>query len=380
MAEQQIKKRLWHIYYGTRGTAGAYLDDLQRTCLAAGLYSSAFASVRYRFGTDKVHRFFFPLTEWTERRNRLILAIRYLELLAGYSLLALAALFARPIVNLCLIDDTRLTYRFFRVLKGFGLKVCVTCHDVLSHHRGLTARRIRVYRDADRLIVHSTYAHEVLAGLVGEDSRGKIRRFPFPSAPVQKILRPDRLREAKKNLARLAPDKRPYFLFIGIVRESKGLATLLSAWEQSRAKEKNRLVIAGKWTGPAQRFKEQAQGLADCLVIDRYLGDEEFISLIEDSRFVVLPYLEYSHSAVLFACGWARATVITSDVGLFSDILPAYDLSFPAGQAEALARVLERAAAMTDTQVSACRDILASRVRQTDASLIGEVSQAFLEV
>jgi glycosyltransferase involved in cell wall biosynthesis len=380
MAEQQIKPRLWHIYYGTRGTAGAYLDDLQRACLVAGCRSSAFASARYRFGTDRVHRFFFPLTEWTERRNRPIQALRYLELLAGYGLLAILALFTRPIVNLSLIDDTRLTYWFFRGLKGLGLKVCVTCHDVLSHHRGLTARRTRIYRSADRLIVHSTYAHGILSGLVGEAGRGKIRQFPFPSAPVQKILRPDRLRRAKQNLARLIPDKRPYFLFIGIVRESKGIASLLSAWDQGRAKEKSRLVIAGKWAGPAIRFQERARGLAGCLVIDRYLGDEEFISLIEESRFVVLPYLEYSHSAVLFACGWARAAVIISNAGLFSDILPAYELSFPAGQADELARVLERAAGMTGAQVSACRDILASRVRQAEASLAGEVAPAFCEV
>ena len=69
----------------------------------------------------------------------------------------------------------------------------------------------------------------------------------------------------------------------------------------SNAKSKIKLVIAGKWSTQAVDLKEKVRALPNCVSIDRYLDDEEFIHLIKKAKIVILPYKKYAHSAVLYA-------------------------------------------------------------------------------
>lgn len=373
------KKKIWHIYYGTRGTAGAYVDRLQKAALNAGFDSSAFVSAKYRFKTRKVHKFFFPITDHTEKRNLFIKALRYIELAGGYFVLSWAAVILRPVVDLNLIDDLNLTYYFFRALKLFKVKTCITCHDVLSHHKGLTRKRSLMFDRADKLFVHSSYAYHVLSGIVGEKKSSKIITFPFPSSPYEDILSPDKMARAGKNFEQLIGKNRDYFLFIGIVRKSKGIETLIRAWETAIPKSRGTLVVAGKWSSQAVHLKDEVRALPDCIVIDRYLEDEEFIYLIKNAKFVVLPYKDYAHSAVLYACAWNRGAVISSDIELFTDILPDYPLTFPRGSSEELAALIDQAAVLTEGKIDHYRDMLANRVKELNVDLEKEIKKAYAE-
>ncbi len=374
------QRRIWSVYYGTRGTAGSYIDSLQKASLKAGIHSLAFVSARYRFGTKKVVKIFFPLTDHTEKRNLFIKALRYFELALGYGFLSCGAALFRPAVNLNLIDDLALTHYFFLFLKFIGLKVFVTCHDVLSYHKGMTRKRQKMYEKADKLIVHSIYAFEVLSGILGEKHREKIIKFPFPFSSFEEILSPSRMLAAKKKLAQLVGQNNRYFLFIGIVRESKGIDTLLEAWALAKAGSRYRLIIAGKWTAQANHLKKKAEELPNCLLIDRYLNDEEFVFLIRNSRFVILPYKDYSHSAVLYASAWNGGAVIISDIDLFVDILPGYELIFSQGDSEKLAGLIDRTANFTDQNLEHYKKILLASVQRESLFLEKEIKKAFLEL
>ncbi len=373
-------KKIWHVYYGSRGTAGSYIDCLQKIALKTNLASSAFVSSRYRFKTKRVFKIFFPITDRTEKRNFFIKALRYIELTMGYKILFWAAIIRRPIINLNLIDDLRLTYLFFRLLKFFKIKVFITCHDVLSHHQGLTQKRTDMFNRADKLIVHSSYAHNTLLRLLTGKQQEKILKFPFPTSPLDEILSPQRMSIARDNIDNLIGKDTPYFLFIGVVRQSKGIATLLEAWEISQARFTSKLVIAGKWNAPVSHLKKKAAEIPNCLVLDYYLGDEEYVYLIRGSKFTVLPYNEYSHSAIFFSCAWNKTAVILSDAQLFDELLPGYDLTFPAGRSEKLAGLLDKAAALPEAQVEHHRQIIYDAAKRINNDLQKQLKLVYGEL
>jgi glycosyltransferase involved in cell wall biosynthesis len=373
-------KKIWHVYYGSRGTAGSYIDCLQKTALKTNLASSAFVSCRYRFKTKRVFKIFFPLTDRTEKRNFFIKALRYAELAMGYKIVFWAALFRRPIININLIDDLRLTYFFFRLLKFFKIKVFVTCHDVLSHHQGLTRKRSNMFDRADKLIVHSSYAHNTLLQLLTGKQHEKILRFPFPASPLDEILSPQRMSIARHKIDNLIGKNTRYFLFIGVVRQSKGIDTLLDAWEMSQARSTSKLVIAGKWNAPVLYLKKKAAEIPNCLALDYYLTDEEYVYLIRGSKFTVMPYKEYSHSAIFFSCAWNKTAVILSDAQLFTELLPGYDLMFPAGQSERLAGLLDRAAALPEAQVEHYRQIIYNAAKRINNDLQKQLKLVYGEL
>ncbi|MCK4761326.1 MAG: glycosyltransferase [Candidatus Aminicenantes bacterium] len=373
------KKKIWYVYYGTRGTAGAYIHSLQEKCLKNNLDSTAFVSSKYRFKTKKMRKIFFPITERTEKRNFLIKAVRYFELACGYGCLFWGAVICRPVINLSLTDDLGLTYYFFRLLKLFKLKVYITCHDVVSHHKGITKRRLKMYEDAEKLIVHSSYAFSALAEIVGAENKKKIFKFPFPSASFREILSPQRMEQAEKRLANLVGKEKDYFLFIGIVRRSKGIDTLAQAWAKCSARDTGKLVVAGKWSGAAVDLKAAVKALPNCILIDRYLEDEEYTYLIKNARFVLLPYRDYSHSAVLFSCAWSQGAVIISDIEMFKELLPGYGLTFPGGESDLLAELIDKTQGFSDEEIEKYRQILFDSVKNLDIELEKGVKKLYEE-
>jgi glycosyltransferase involved in cell wall biosynthesis len=283
-------------------------------------------------------------------------------------------------VNINLIDDLGLTFYFFRLLKIFRVKVIITCHDVLSHHQGLTRQRSIMFAKADRLIVHSPYAADVLSGIVEGKNREKITSYAFPSSPYEEILSPAKMSAVGEKLTEIIGRRGDYFLFIGIVRKSKGIETLAEAWEMSKIKSTGKLVVAGKWSARAAHLKDTIKALPNCVFIDRYLNDEEFIYLIKNSKFVILPYQDYAHSAVLFACAHNTAAVICSDVELFTDILPGYALTFRRGDGKKLAALIDRAADFEEKEINHYRKILAKAIEKSDRDLEKEVEKAYGEI
>ncbi|MEW6411343.1 MAG: glycosyltransferase [Candidatus Zixiibacteriota bacterium] len=370
-------KPVWHIYYGTRGTAGAYIDALLKASHAAGLSARAFVSSRYLYSTGGCVRCFFPVTDRTEHRDRLLIILRAMELVAGYWLTALACLIFRPIVNIHLIDDLRVTYYFARLLKKAGLTVYVTCHDVVPQYHGVTNNRRRILDLADRLVVHSRNARTTLINRIGEQSSQRVVSHPFPSSGYASIIDHNRMKHTRAGLERILKDRQDIILFLGVVRNSKGIATLVEAWAQSKARNTSSLVVAGKWTDPSPQLRRALVSDPTCLVIDRYISDEEFVVLLEAARFAVLPYLDYSHSAILMSCGHCGTPVIVSDINLFAEVLPNYDLTFAAGDSKDLTSVLDRAATMKPHQVDVYRKVLTEAVKQENEDLVAGVWEVY---
>ena len=218
----------------------------------------------------------------------------------------------------------------------------------------INERRLKLFRKADRLIVHSEYAKEMLLELLPEKSTvHKIVKYPCPSSSYSEILTDEKLERAKFQLKQhiAVLDNKSYFLFIGVVRRSKGIEMLLEAWSRFESSDECSLVIAGKWAG-IEDMKVEACRLKNCIIIDRYLSDEEYVVLIKNARFILLPYLDYAHSAILFSCLRLDGKVIISDIDLFKEILPSYPLTFKKGDTSDLIFMLNKALTMSSEALS----------------------------
>ena len=365
-------KKIWNIYYGTRGTAGAYIDSLQNSFQKAGYRSYAFVSCMYKYRTSKIIRIFFPITERFQSHNILLKGIRLLELIIAYIIILSGSLFIRPIINFHLIDDFYTSYLFIKICKIMRLSVYVTCHDVVPQVGTMNNHRLIIFRDADRLIIHSEYAKKKLLELLPEKGTvKKIIKYPFPFSSYNEILTDEKLErgklQLKQHLAGL--DDKSYFLFIGVVRRSKGIEMLLKAWSRFELRDKYSLIIAGKWAG-LDEIKAEACHLPNCIIIDRYLSDEEFVVLIKNAKFIVLPYLDYAHSSVLISFLRLDGNVILSDIDLFKEMLPTYPLVFGKGDISQLLFTLNKASTLSNNDLLKIRYSTQELLNKYDQELI----------
>ena len=160
---------------------------------------------------------------------------------------------------------------------------------------------------------------------------------------------------------------------------SKGIETLLQAWNMSKLKHQAQLIIAGKWTDPPAEIRRMAENEPSCTVIDKYISDEEYVSLIEHSKFVILPYLDYIHSAVLFSCGYHGGAVINSDIELFKETMPDYPLTFETGNNIALAELLDRTIEMNREEVEKYKKLTCQAIELQQDGLTEQLQAVYTE-
>jgi glycosyltransferase involved in cell wall biosynthesis len=105
-----------------------------------------------------------------------------------------------------------------------------------------------------------------------------------------------------------------YILFIGRIRNYKGLKLLISAWEKLKGEFDIHLVIAGEGhTGNISR-----EGI---VVINRWLDDGEIYELMSGAEIVAFPYIEASQSGLIpSAIASGKKIVITPMPGLIEQL------------------------------------------------------------
>jgi glycosyltransferase involved in cell wall biosynthesis len=131
-----------------------------------------------------------------------------------------------------------------------------------------------------------------------------------------------------------------YFLFIGRIRDYKGVLDLVHAFGSSKCKSV--LVIAGE--GDFQKPENEK-----ILLINRWLSDAEIESLIAGSRAVIFPYRDASQSGVIPTCISFGVPMIVSDAGALAEQARAGQLIgiFEAGNIESLKEILIEAEIVT---------------------------------
>jgi glycosyltransferase involved in cell wall biosynthesis len=114
-----------------------------------------------------------------------------------------------------------------------------------------------------------------------------------------------------------------HILFFGRVSPYKGIDVLLTAMPAVFEEfPDQQLVIAGKSTNGyelnnniPEKYKSKVQ------IINRYIPEEELLTLISQAKLVVCPYLDATQSGVLMTAFALNTPVIASEVGSFPEFI-----------------------------------------------------------
>ena len=115
-----------------------------------------------------------------------------------------------------------------------------------------------------------------------------------------------------------------YTLFFGLIRDYKGLDTLLDAWGKFR-RDGHKLLIAGEFYTSAEKYLKQIERLGiknDIILHDFFIPDEEVRNYFSVADCVVLPYKSATQSGVTQICYNFCTPVIVTDVGGLKEIVP----------------------------------------------------------
>lgn len=128
--------------------------------------------------------------------------------------------------------------------------------------------------------------------------------------------------EACKKLG-LDPSQR-YALFFGLIRDYKGLDTLLEAWARFR-RSGHKLLIAGEFYASRDKYIELIKHLgleSEIILHDHFVPDSEVRNYFSASDCVVLPYKTATQSGVTQIAYNFCTPIIVTRVGGLAEIVP----------------------------------------------------------
>jgi glycosyltransferase involved in cell wall biosynthesis len=216
-----------------------------------------------------------------------------------------------------------------RLLRRSGFKCIFECHNVFPHEGTLFDLPMVQYGlgAAESFIAFSRRNRAVLQDLF-PDRCSYYTELPAVFAHSSNATRTGRT-----------------ILFFGIIRPYKGLEVLLEALPIVRSQVDCRLIIAGEFYEPMDRYLSLIRrlGLEPYVEVnDRYIPNEEIPLLLERADVLALPYRDATQSGVLRMALSSGLPAVASDVGSFSDEIQdgTFGLLVKPGNPDALARAL----------------------------------------
>jgi glycosyltransferase involved in cell wall biosynthesis len=182
-----------------------------------------------------------------------------------------------------------------------GMQVTRIIHDATPHPGDVFPPKLWIKAlcfDCSRIVTLSKYVTRRLVALEYA-ALDKIHEGKLPVVDI--FLEEDSFKESSlKN-----------FLFVGRGKPYKGLELLLATWPLVGESDWT-LTIAGEGHKVSENFNRVYH-------IDRWLEDNELISLIKHSDVVVLPYVEASQSGIIPLATSLRRPVVITPVGGLSE-------------------------------------------------------------
>ncbi len=136
-----------------------------------------------------------------------------------------------------------------------------------------------------------------------------------------------------------------YALFFGLIRDYKGLDTLIEAWQKFRRKG-HKLLIAGEFYTSREPYIALIERLGlqeDVILHDYFIADHNVKHYFSAADCVVLPYKTATQSGVTQICYNFCTPVIVTDVGGLAEIVPDGRVGYVCEpSAEGVANALER--------------------------------------
>lgn len=337
---------IYHIYWGTSGNSGLYLDEIYQVLKQEGHNQRVF--VNFYFPFDYGDKIFFKRGDVAMSKYKGIARklFQLQEILFGYIKIIFASMKDKPeLINYSHVGQSYFFIVWFLKLikKVSGAKLIITCHDVNPHFdgKGEMEHRKNIFDLADYLLVHTVKSKEELVEIFSVDST-KIVSHPFPIMDLSKLTKdgPN-------------PYKKTDFLFIGHLRKDKGIQFLLESWKEYHKINKDAtLRICGRYLPNIHFDKEE---LEQCNVEFnlRYISDDDYYHYVKAARYVVLPYLQGTNSGIISTVLSLGTDVITSDLPMFTqNQLVSKENVFVTGSTQSLIQVLHKKWLQEEVKIS----------------------------
>lgn len=308
----QRSKLIFHIYWGTSGNSGLYLDEIYQVLENAGYKQRAFVNYYYPF--DYGNKVFFKRGDIANSKYKGALrkVFQLIEILKGYLLILCYAVKEKPAV----INYSHAGQSYFFVLWFLkavkwvsGAKLVITCHDVMpfGNMSGEMKNRKKIFHAADYLLVHNENSKETLVNAF-DAYPSKIVTHLFPIMDLSKL---------SSDNSTIAKDID--FLFIGHLRKEKGIEFLLETWPLFHSINKEAtLKVCGRKLDP-NAFNEDELSQYNIDFQLRFIGDDEYFRLVKRARYVLLPYTKGTNSGIISTVLSLGTNVITSDIPMFRE-------------------------------------------------------------
>jgi glycosyltransferase involved in cell wall biosynthesis len=223
-------------------------------------------------------------------------------------------------------------------LKARGVRVIGTVHNRDPSHGPEAGRAARVaVRSLNLAIAHT----DELAGWL--ESEGVTpHRLPFPPPQPPDVL----IGTHDRRSLGLPGEDKTLIGIVGRLVPYKGLDILIDAFSMATAagetSDKHLLIAGEAFDGVdahallgASRIPE-----AQVTVLDRYLSDDELISVLDTLDALVLPYRQIDNSGVAALAGLRGVPAIVSDLTTLRDTFGPTTPTFPPGSVAALSKLL----------------------------------------
>lgn len=311
-----MKKKIdvLHIYYGTQGISGLYIDEIYQSLNKKSIVQEVIVSSYFPFGYGK--RIFFKYTDLSSgiKNSLLRKVIRLMEMIFGLTYCFFFIILSKPkIVNYSLNSSFITDVIFLRAIKFFSdVTLIVTCHDVIPFSRNSSDKlrqinyRVKIFHLADFLLVHTKKSVIDLETFFNINI-SKIISHSFPIMSMKRVFE-----QSIDNV------KKFDFAFVGHLRHEKGIEILVEAWKVFYTKNPNAtLLIAGN-SPYEMSFLDNLNSFNVVLDLE-YLSDKQYFESICSARTIILPYKEGTNSGVVYNLIDLDVNIIYSNLPMFEE-------------------------------------------------------------
>lgn len=195
-----------------------------------------------------------------------------------------------------------------------GENVIHTIHEVGSHQNNIPTTPLlnAIIRDHNKVIFHSQSTCDRFRA-IGDTSHNKAKIIPFGKFETNLLY------ERDENLKLEIPKDKIVFLFYGYIKPYKGLDLLIAAMERLKSlSDKFVLIVAGEGNDP---HLEKTNQMRNCIVINRFLSNNELMKLNRIASVVLMPYHSASQTGIAPTCFMFGNPIIATNVGALSEVI-----------------------------------------------------------